>query len=65
MKIEVNGERMKVDAGNLAGLVVELGYKEMVCAVALNGGFVPRGDHDETRLRENDRVDILAPMKGG
>lgn len=65
MKIEINGAKTEIAAGNVAGLIAELGYADLVCAVALNGGFVPRGDHEATGLAENDRIDIVAPMKGG
>jgi sulfur carrier protein len=65
MKIEVNGEPRDVKAATVAGLIEELGYKDMICAVARNGGFVPKTAHDEVALAENDAIEIVAPMKGG
>ena len=65
MRIEVNGETMEIGASDVAGLIAELGYAEMICAVAVNGGFVARADHPITGLNENDRIEIVAPMKGG
>jgi sulfur carrier protein len=65
MKIEVNGEIISIKAENITGLIAEVGYKDMVCAVAVNGGFVPRDQHAATYLAENDQIDIVAPMKGG
>lgn len=65
MKVEVNGETLNVDAKNISALITELGYKDMICAVAVNGGFVPRATHAQTDLAENDKIDIVAPMKGG
>ena len=65
MKIEVNGEILSVKAENIAGLIDEMGYKDMVCAVAVNGDFVQRDKHISQQLAENDQVDIVAPMKGG
>ncbi len=65
MRIEVNGEPQEVRAASLAEAVAELGLAEAVVATALNGDFVPRADRADTRLRDGDRVEILAPMKGG
>lgn len=65
LKIEVNGEQTTIGARVLSDAIAELGYADMVCAVAVNGGFVPRQAHGETKLNENDQLDIVAPMKGG
>jgi sulfur carrier protein len=43
----------------------ELGYQGAKVATAVNGGFVARGLRAETRLREGDRVEVIAPMQGG
>lgn len=65
MRIEVNGEPQEVEAASLAEAVAELGLAETVVATALNGDFVPRGERADTRLRDGDRIEIVAPMKGG
>jgi len=65
VQIEVNGEPQEVQAASLAEAVAELGLSEAVVATALNGDFVPRGARAETRLKEGDRIEIVAPMKGG
>ena len=65
MRIEVNGEPQEFGARSLAEAVAELGLAEAVVATALNGEFVPRGERAGTPLNEGDRIEIVAPMKGG
>ena len=65
MRIEVNGEPRETRAGSLAEAVAELGLGEAAVATALNGDFVPRGARAGVRLSEGDRIEIVAPMKGG
>ncbi|RFC64377.1 sulfur carrier protein ThiS [Fulvimarina endophytica] len=65
MKIIVNGESAEVEAATLAGALEELGYGEALVATALNREFVPAPLRGETRLSENDRIEIIAPMQGG
>lgn len=65
MRIEVNGEPQDLAARSLAEAVAELGLAEAVVATALNGDFVPRGERAGTPLRDGDRIEIVAPMKGG
>lgn len=65
MKLTVNGQVLEANAVTLATLLDELGYEEAVVATALNGDFVPATQRDETKVTNNDRIEILAPMKGG
>ncbi len=65
MRIEVNGEPQEIDATSLSEALARLGLAEATVATALNGEFVPRGQRAGTRLREGDRIEIVAPMKGG
>lgn len=65
MRIEVNGEPRETRAASLAEALVELGLSEATVATALNGDFVPRGERAGARLSDGDRIEIVAPMKGG
>jgi sulfur carrier protein len=38
---------------------------EQPMAVAVNQRFIPRGLFADTRLQNNDRIDLIAPMQGG
>lgn len=65
MKLIVNGQMLESEAATLAALLSELGYEEAAVATALNSDFVAKGARAETAVRDGDRIEILAPMKGG
>lgn len=65
MRLVVNGEAREVAADTLAALLSELDYAGNWLATALNGDVVPAAARPHCRLAEGDRVEILAPMKGG
>lgn len=65
LKIEVNGEPQQTEAQTLEELCTALGYTEMKVATALNGEFIPAAQRPETRLNQDDRIEIVAPRQGG
>lgn len=65
MKIRVNGEEQIIQALNLNGALLELGYTNVLVATALNGDFIPRGQRPQTALNDGDAIEVLAPMEGG
>ncbi|WP_114967284.1 sulfur carrier protein ThiS [Alkalilacustris brevis] len=65
MKIEVNGETREITATTVAGALQELGWGEARVATALNGSFLPAAARAGQKLRDGDRLEVLAPMQGG
>ena len=66
MKIILNGKPQSFAAPlNLYDVLEQQGYIEMMIAVARNGTFVPKDDYSETKLKEGDAIEIVAPMQGG
>jgi sulfur carrier protein len=65
MKIQVNGEMREVEAATLEALLAELDYGEGLYATALNQEFVRKGARGETKLKDGDCVEIVAPRQGG
>ncbi|MBO1073811.1 sulfur carrier protein ThiS [Roseomonas marmotae] len=65
MTIIVNGKARTVTSTDLAGILEELGYSGARVATAHGGEFVPASHRAACRLRDGDRVEILAPMQGG
>ena len=65
MNIIVNGKPQAVTRPVLSDALIELGYASPAIATALNGAFVAKTERETTNLRENDRLDIVAPMQGG
>lgn len=65
MNITVNATPHKITATTLAAALVELDLTGPAIATALNGVFVPVAQREVTRLKDGDRVEVLAPMQGG
>ena len=64
MKITINGNSQLIQANNLEDLLLELKYQGKL-ATALNENFIPFNERKKTRLKDGDRVEIVAPMEGG
>ncbi|SIO11104.1 sulfur carrier protein ThiS [Vannielia litorea] len=64
MKIVLNGQAREVAATTLSALLRECGFSGRV-ATAVNEDFIPVASRDSHRLREGDRVEVVAPMQGG
>lgn len=65
MKIMVNGEAREVAGPTLAQALEELGYGKAKVATAVNGDVAPASRRSEVTLSEGDKLEVLAPMKGG
>ncbi|WP_330450664.1 sulfur carrier protein ThiS [Paracoccus marcusii] len=65
MRIEVNGNPRDIAATTVADALSELGWGEARVATALNGDFLPAASRPTARLRDGDRLEVLAPMQGG
>jgi sulfur carrier protein len=65
MNILVNNEAREIAGPSLAEALDELGYGGAVIATAVNGDFAPARSRASLMLRDGDRLDLLAPMRGG
>jgi len=66
IEVVVNGVRTKVSKElNVKQIIKELNYTGEGFALALNGTFVAISSYKETIIRDNDSIEILAPVQGG
>tara|TARA_B100000768_G_scaffold137607_1_gene128680 strand:- start:68 stop:265 length:198 start_codon:yes stop_codon:yes gene_type:complete len=65
VNIVVNGQKLNISKTNLSIILVELGYKQMKLATALNGDFISVEQRDNTELKDGDKLEILSPQQGG
>ena len=65
MQITVNADPRTITGPTLEAALLELGFDSPAIATALNGQFVPKPLRAETRLKDGDRLEVLAPMQGG
>lgn len=66
IEIIVNGEKREINSGlNINQLILELKYEEKWFAIAVNNTFVAIDTYENTIVKNNDRIEILAPVQGG
>jgi thiazole synthase len=68
MRVELNGEPISLpDGASVTEAVAASGatVDQRGVAVAIDGEVVPRSEWDRTRLRESQKVEVLAAIQGG
>ena len=66
IKVIVNGKRTEVSSEmNVHDVIKELQYTQKGFSLALNGTFVAISTYTDTMIRDNDSIEILAPVQGG
>jgi len=66
IEIIVNGKRQSIPNGlNVKEMIEAIGHKGEGFALALNGTFVALATYETMMVRDNDSVEILAPVQGG
>ena len=65
MKLFINGEAKYFSCSTLSAVMEQEGWYERKAAVAVNGQFVPKGQHMDVALKDGDQLEILTPMQGG
>ena len=66
MQIQVNGQPRQLEqALNLTELVELLGLKPDRCAIERNRALVSRAAWADTRVEENDQIEIVQFVGGG
>ncbi|MGF6146922.1 sulfur carrier protein ThiS [Kingella potus] len=64
MHIILNGEPAELHGATLADLIAQAAPQKPF-AVAVNTEFVAKSAYAQTRLHENDKIDIVRPVVGG
>jgi sulfur carrier protein len=66
IEVIVNGQRTSIPKNlNVKEAISALEYKGEGFAFALNGMFVAIATYESTIIRDNDSLEILAPVQGG
>ena len=65
MKITLNGDARELAGPTVQDALAEIGMGSAKVATALNGAFLPAAVRPETRLKDGDALEVLAPMQGG
>jgi sulfur carrier protein len=66
MQVRINGQfRQLNEPTSIETLLEELGYRNHFVAVALNRQCIPKQQFQDKLVKDQDEVEILAPMAGG
>jgi sulfur carrier protein len=66
MQVRINGHfRDLNEPKTIQSLLDELGYNNHFVAVALNQQCIPQQHYQDKLVKDQDEVEILAPMAGG
>jgi len=66
MKITLNGENRSLDRPmTVSELLLELGATGKRVAVEVNQEIVPRSEHSQFQLKNDDRVEVVQAIGGG
>jgi sulfur carrier protein len=66
LELQVNGEtRTCVEETNLPNLLLQLGYNPRLVAVEYNGEILHRQYWEDTKIKPNDRLEIVTIVGGG
>ena len=65
MNIYVNSVETQVDSTELVKVLLQLGYDNVTIATAINGDFVPLSQRHLAKVKDGDKLEVLAPMQGG
>ncbi len=65
MRIVLNGNSCEITAKTIDEILLDQGYENLAIATALNGTFIHKHDRADTELKEGDRLEVIAPIRGG
>lgn len=66
MNITLNGKKIALlKSETIEDVLKELGYENPFIAVSLNHTCIPKKSFSSTGIKENDIMEIVAPMAGG
>ncbi|HLS16673.1 MAG TPA: sulfur carrier protein ThiS [Paenalcaligenes sp.] len=65
MDVIINGETRQIEPQTLRALLESLDFADKRVAVELNGEILPKSAHAETKLKAQDRIEIVVAVGGG
>lgn len=65
MKLTVNGDTLTLDGTTIADLVIQLNLVGRRLAVEVNRDIVPKSQHGDFTLSDDDVVEIVHAIGGG
>jgi sulfur carrier protein len=64
-KLVVNGKLIDIQSETVDALLRELGIPLQGVAIAVNNEIIPRAEHINRTLSDDDQIEIIRPIGGG
>lgn len=65
MKLIINGIEKSVKSDNVFGLLKELNLKDEKIVIEINKNIIDKENFENTKLNNNDKVEIVTLVGGG
>ena len=65
MKLTINGEAKNLNCEKVSDLLNALNLEKDIVAVELNKNIVHRENFEKTKLKDNDKLEIVKAVGGG
>jgi len=65
MKLTINGEKKELNCNKVSDLLNALNLEKNIVAVELNKNIVHRENFEKTKLKDNDKLEIVKAVGGG
>ncbi len=65
MKLTINGEAKNLNCDKVSDLLNALNLEKDIVAVELNKNIVHRENFEKTKLKDNDKLEIVKAVGGG
>ncbi len=65
MKLTINGKEKNTESKSISSLLKNLSLNKDAVAVELNKNIVHRQDFDNTKIKNNDKLEIVTVVGGG
>lgn len=66
MNIQVNGKSLEViEPLTIVDLIKQLDYQNQRIAIEINEAIIPKSNHAEFMISDNDKIEIIKAVGGG
>ncbi|HIE77505.1 MAG TPA: sulfur carrier protein ThiS [Candidatus Thioglobus sp.] len=66
MILRVNGDSLEMaESSTVTSLVNQLGYQDKRIAIEVNEKIIPKSSHNQYKLLQDDKVEIIVAVGGG
>ena len=65
MKLTINGQEKELECERISDLLKSINLEKDMVAIELNKNIVHRQEFEKTKLKDNDKLEIVTVVGGG